>query len=363
MKVEIVCFTGNSGLTDYSVSLARALKKHVDVTLVTASSIAPRFADMGFAVEKVFRRSRQYPVDIVKFVLRTIKSRPEWVLLQGPLKFPIVDGLVVRFLRLFGIKSLITVHDVLPHYPNAFSPYVYKFYYSSFNKVVVHSEAAHAGVRRLGVNQDILTVPHGVYDIFNLTGIDQTAARAQISPSLQTTDFVVLFFGHLEPRKGLLEFTKAAELLQEYPQIKFLIAGGNALKEHGQQYVEQFEKARTLPNVIVHDSRIDFEKVENYFSASNVIGLPYLEGTTSGVLKLALAFAKPVIATRVGDFPEQIPLGAGIVIEADQEIANSFAQSLLQMHQHEAGYVSAMKSAGGMAQWPDIAQKLHAFLK
>lgn len=363
MKVEIVCFTGNSGLTDYSVSLARALQKHADVTLVTASSIAPRFAEMGFSLEKVFRRSRQYPIDIFKFVLRTIKSRPQWLLLQGPLKFPIVDGLVIRFLRLFGIKSLITVHDVLPHYPNALSPYVYKFYYNSFNKVVVHSEAAHTGVRQLGVNKDVLVVPHGIYDIFNLTGVDQLAARSQISPSLHATDFVVLFFGHLEPRKGLLEFTKAAELLQEYPQIKFLIAGGNALNDYAQHYVEQFEKARTLPNVIVHDSRIDFEKVENYFSASNLIGLPYLEGTTSGVLKLALAFAKPVLATRVGDFPEQIPPGAGIVIEADQNIAQNFARSLLQMQQHEAEYVSAMKSAGGMAQWPDIALKLHAFLK
>lgn len=363
MKVEIVCFTGNSGLTDYSVSLARALQKYADVTLVTALSIAPRFADMGFAVEKVFRRSRQYPIDIFKFVLRTIKSKPQWLLLQGPLKFPIIDGLAVRFLRLFDIKSLITVHDVLPHYPNALSPYVYKFYYNSFDKVVVHSNAAYAGVRELGVNQDILTVPHGIYDIFSLTGIDQLSARTEISSSIKPTDFVVLFFGHLEPRKGLLEFTKAAELLQAYPQIKFLIAGGNALKDHGQQYVDQFERARALPNVIVHDHRIDFEKVEYYFSASNVIGLPYLEGTTSGVLKLALAFAKPVLATRVGDFPEQIPPGAGIVIEADQNIAQNFAQSLLQMQQHEAGYVSAMESAGDMAQWSDIAVKLHAFLK
>lgn len=363
MKVEIVCFTGNSGLTDYSVSLARALQAHADVRLITASSLATRFENMGFAVEKVFRRSRQYPIDIFMFLLRTIKSKPDWLILQGPLKFPIIDGLLVRFLRLFGIKAVITVHDVLPHYPNAMSPAVYKFYYNSFDKAVAHSEAAASGVKALGVDKEILIVPHGIYDIFDLTGVKQLAARAEISAKLSATDFVVLFFGHLEPRKGLMEFIKAAEILQSHPEIKFLIAGGNALKEHGQPYVDQFERAKSLPNVVVHDHRIDFEKVEYYFSASNAIGLPYLEGTTSGVLKLALAFAKPVIATRVGDFPEQIPAGAGIVIEPDQQIAASFAQALLQMQQQESVYVAAMKSAGGMAQWPDIAHKLNAFLK
>lgn len=363
MKVEIVCFTGNSGLTDYSVSLARALQQYADVTLVTASTLAPRFENMGFTVEKVFRRSRQYPLDIFSFISRTLKSRPEWINFQGPLKFPLIDGLVVRFLRLFGIKSVITVHDVLPHYPGVLSPYIYKFYYNSFDKVVVHSEAAGSGVKALGVSRKALIVPHGIYDIFNLTGIQQTEARSLISDVLNPTDFVVLFFGHLEPRKGLMEFIKAAELLRDQPGIKFLIAGGSSLKEHGQYYVDQLEQAKTLSNVVVHDRRIDFEHVEHYFSASNVIGLPYLEGTTSGVLKLALAFGKPVIATRVGDFPEQIPPGAGIVIEANGDIAESFARSLVLMQQQESAYASAMKNAGGLAQWPDIAQKLNAFLK
>lgn len=362
MKIEVVSFTGDSGLADYAVSLARALARSTKSTVVIAQSLPARFDSMGFAVERVFRRSRHYPVDIFRFFSGVLRRRPDWVLLQGPLKFPLVDALVVRALALFGIRLGVTVHDVLPHYPRAWSRAEYGFYYRSFRRVVVHSEAAKTGVRALGVKGDILMVPHGIYDIFDLTGIGRQAARQRVG-NLQESDFVVLFFGHLEPRKGLLEFLDAAEALKDRGDIKFVLAGSNSLGGHVPMYAERLETARSMANVVVHDRRIPFEDVENYFAASDLVALPYLEGTTSGILKLALAFGKPVVATRVGDFPEQVPAGGGLIIDSDAAIPQSLCNALETIKHDYQMFSSAMAAAGRDAQWPEIADRLLAYIE
>lgn len=362
MKIEIVCFTGNSGLTDYSVSLARAIAKSFDTLVVTSQSLPERFEAMGFSVERVFRRSRHYPIDLFRFIAGVLSRRPDWVIFQGPLKLPLLDGLAVRLIRLFGVNAAITVHDVLPHYPLPWSALEAGFYYRSFNRVIVHSRAALAGVRALGVKCEVLVVPHGIYDIFNLTSINRTQARAKIG-RVNTEDFVVLFFGHLEPRKGLMEFIAAAEVFQSHANVKFLIAGESSLTSHGSSYVNRLIEAKALPNVIVHDHRIDFENVENYFAACDVVALPYLEGTTSGVLKLALAFGKPVVATRVGDFPEQVPTGAGVLIENDDVIVASLCDAIEQIKSNQFSYTTAMSTSNHDAQWPAIADRVVAYLE
>jgi glycosyltransferase involved in cell wall biosynthesis len=361
MKIEVVSFTGDSGLADYSVSLARALAKSVNTTVVTAQSLSSRFDQMGFNIERVFRRSRHYPIDIITFFIGALKRRPDYIIFQGPLKFAAIDACVIRLLSMFKIGTVITVHDVLPHYPKAWSKLVFGFYYRSFKRVIVHSQAALLGVRELGVKAEILIVPHGIYDIFDLTGIKTEDARKKII-GINKNDFVALFFGHLESRKGLMEFIDVASAMKDEADFKFLIAGSNSLSQQGQAYVDRLELAKKMPNVIVHDHRIAFEDVETYFSGSDLVCLPYLEGTTSGVLKLALAFTKPVVATRVGDFPEQVPLGAGEVIEIDGNISESLRSAIYLIRNHHAKYCAAMGLAAKNAQWSDIASKIIIFI-
>jgi glycosyltransferase involved in cell wall biosynthesis len=357
MKVEIVSFTGDSGLADYAVSLARALAPTTNTTVVTAQSLPKRFDEMGFAVERVFRRSRHYPVDIFRFFFGVLRRRPDWILVQGPLKFSLLDALVIRSLSRLGIRTAITIHDVLPHYPKFWSKATYGFYYRSFERAVVHSDAALTGIRTLGIRGTPLVVPHGVYDIFNLTGVSSDQARSHIGQP-NSKDFIVLFFGHLEPRKGLLEFLTAAEAMRDIGDIKFVLAGGSSLTAHAQMYAQRLDAARTMPNVIVHDRRIAFEAVENYFSACDVVALPYLEGTTSGVLKLAIAFGKPAIATRVGDFPEQIPAGAGVIVENDGALVASLCKAITAIKANSKPYSDAMTAARKNSQWDDIAARV-----
>lgn len=360
-SLEIICFTGNSGLTDYAVSLARAVGARA--RLVTAQSLEPRFREMGFAVETPFRRSRHFPLDVLRFAAGLLRRRPAWTLWQGPLKLALLDGLLVRALRAAGLRCAITIHDVLPHVPQPWSRWTYGFYYRSFERVIVHSNAALDGARALGVRAPALVVPHGVYDLFCLSGLDRAAARARIPglASLPAGTPVALFFGHLEARKGLFALLAVARRLHERGSpLRFLIAGAPSLSGAEQQRFAS--ECAALPNVLLQPRRIPFEEVESCFAAADLVLLPYQEGTTSGVLKLAIAFQRPVLASAVGDLPEEIPASAGLTVPLGADFVPRLAEALQQMLADPQRWAAGMAAAGERLQWPAIAARIEAFL-
>ncbi|MCC7252685.1 glycosyltransferase family 4 protein, partial [Hyphomicrobium sp.] len=51
---------------------------------------------------------------------------------------------------------------------------------------------------------------------------------------------------------------------------------------------------------------VSFAQMAGYFSAAQLLVLPYEKGWTSGVRASAFGFGKPVIATRVGGFDEVV---------------------------------------------------------
>lgn len=360
-SLEIICFTGNSGLTDYSVSLARAVGARA--RLVTAQSLAERFRKLGFAVETPFRRSRHFPLDVLRFAIGLLRRRPEWTLWQGPLKIALLDGLLVRALRLAGLRCAITIHDVLPHDPRPWSRWTFGYYYRSFERVIVHSNAALDGARALGVRAPALVVPHGVYDLFCLSGLDRAAARARIPglSSLPADTPVALFFGHLESRKGLFELLTVARRMHEAGSpLRFLISGAPSLSAAEQQRLAQ--ECASLPSVLLQAQRIPFEEVEWHFAASDLVLLPYQEGTTSGVLKLAIAFQRPVLASAVGDLPEEIPISAGLTVPLGADFVSRFTDALQQMLADPQRWAVGMAAAGDRLQWPVIAASVEAFL-
>lgn len=300
----VVCFTGDSGLTDYAVSFCREASKSHSVSLATAGSIEPIYRDMGFPIETVFRRSRHYPIDIVRFVRLVRSMRPGAVLFQSRLKISVVDALVVRYLRARGVRVAVVVHDVVPHDEGALSTRALHLYYRSFPQLVVHSDDAAMQLRAAGVRGEMVTVPHGRYDIFDVDDLNRNDAREALGIEPDRT--VALFFGNLEERKGLGVFVAAAERSDD-ESLLFLAAGQDFLTSQAPRELRDAVRgARDVRGLRVDVGRVPHRDVQKYFRAADVVVLPYLEGSTSGVLKLALAFGVPVLATDVGDIRDEL---------------------------------------------------------
>jgi glycosyltransferase involved in cell wall biosynthesis len=359
-RIDIACFTGTSGLTDYSVSLARELAKTCHVCLVTAQSLPERFRALNFETRLDFRRTRHFLQDFPRFVRRTLRDPPSALLFQAPLKYPLVEGLAVSLFRAAGIRTALTIHDVLPHYPAPWSEAEYRWFYRRFDRLIVHSEAAREAVREMKVDRPMRVVPHGPYDLFRLTDMTRKDARRNIG--VDPDDCVILFFGHLEPRKGVLEFLEAAERSRHQARLRFVVAGSSEGASSGPALRAALDRARDFGNVLIRDERIPFEEVESYFAASDVVALPYREGTTSGVLKLAVAFGVPVIASRIGDLPYEVPAGAGILIEPGHRMADQLVEALLQIGTELDSRTAAMRAASDVQSWQSVAAAYAEFL-
>jgi len=352
VDIMVVSFTGDTGLTDYSASLCRELSKLAAVELVTAQSFDETKYQPNYSIVKLFRRTRQFPIDVFKFVTHVLRTRPKVVLFQSWMKSAGLEVILIWAFRVVGIRVALTIHDLLPHYPMPWSRITCWAYYKAFNALIVHSQRQLTGLEELGVKGGALVVPHGIYDIFNTRQLTKSQGRANFI-GLKDRDFVVLFFGNLDERKGTVEYIECARLLESDANIKFVVAG----KSDGRATVTAaIRKARLLTNTIICDTSIPHEEVQNYFAACDVVALPYLEGTTSGVFKLAMAFGKPVICTDVGDFAESVATWSGILIDG-KDITTSLAIGIQEMKLGYDGYALRTCSMVDEMQWATIAKK------
>lgn len=360
-KILIVCFTGDSGITHYSVSLARELSAHATVSLVVGRNYGEQgYPPVTFEVNRFFRRSRWYPIDLMRLLWLIIRQRPRVVLFQSVLKSACAEAVLVRLTRLFGINTTMTIHDVLPHYPKPWSRWTRALLYRAFDRLIVHSHRSRDDVREMGVRRPVLVVPHGLYDLFITRPPVRNVVREKLTPFTRE-HFVVLFFGKIDSRKGIGLFLQLRQSLSADERYRFVIAGRDGIVSEQTELRAALEGARASGNCIVHDHNIPFMEVQDYFALADAVVLPYQEGTTSGVLKLALAFGKPVIATDVGDLAETLQEGVGVLLPVKCTVAD-LAAAVQEVRQNYDHYASACGTARERYGWKKIGREYAHFL-
>jgi starch synthase len=70
------------------------------------------------------------------------------------------------------------------------------------------------------------------------------------------------------------------------------------------------------------------QSIATYFLASDLVALPYLSATGSGVVKLAYSYHRPVVVSNVGSLPDSvIPGQTGYIVPSND--ASALANSIL----------------------------------
>jgi glycosyltransferase involved in cell wall biosynthesis len=105
---------------------------------------------------------------------------------------------------------------------------------------------------------------------------------------------------------------------------------------------------------------VDEAEVAAYFAEADIIVLPYRRIDQSGVLMVALAFGKPIVASRVGGFAETLQDGVhGFLVEPGN--VESLAQALTRLLSDDelrARMASAVERlAGEELLWSNIAKQ------
>lgn len=306
MRVLMVSPTGAGGIHQYAWELAVAAQAvGVDITLACpegAETLAgPAPARLRLPGAAPGPRSW---VGNARAVLPAAAGDFDLVHFQTPLYSPADALALLPFLRRRGVRSVGTVHEVLPNHPRPAHTTVYRRYWSGLDGVAVHSRVHSDQLHELGVRgPDIQVVPFGSHA--GALGDPDLMMDPRKVLSIPADQRLVLFFGLIAPRKGLMDLIEA--LAGTGDRVCLLVAG------EPQEPLEPYRlRAAALGVDLLLDDRflgyLPGATAAACLASADLIVAPYRSGGNSGVLAVAAHLQKPVVATRATAPPEYLSL-------------------------------------------------------
>ena len=132
---------------------------------------------------------------------------------------------------------------------------------------------------------------------------------------------VILFFGIIEPHKGLMTLIRALPDIKKSVGNVFLLIAGQPF-ESVSQYLIEIKRLRLEDSVKLKFGYVPVEEISGIFNVAHIVVLPYSRASQSGVVLSAYNFGKPVVATSVGGIPEIVCNGkTGFLVLPDNSRA------------------------------------------
>ena len=124
------------------------------------------------------------------------------------------------------------------------------------------------------------------------------------------------------------------------------------------------EKEEIRENVRLVEGYIPDKDVEQYFAAADLVVLPYVSATQSGIAQIAFGFEKPVIVTDVGGLPDVVENGkTGYVVESQNEEA--IAEAVIKFYENnpEIDWRQNIRNAAREFSWETMVSRIENLLQ
>jgi glycosyltransferase involved in cell wall biosynthesis len=230
------------------------------------------------------------------------KARPDLLLFKFWLPFMApCFGTIARRAKGNGYTTVISILDnVIPHEKRIGDVAFTRYFLSSCDGFVTMSSAVTEELKQLVPHGPVVQHPHPLYDHFgSLMDKEEAKHRLGLDPQFN----YLLFFGFIRKYKGLdLAIRAMADTEIRTKNLKLIVAG--EFYEDPAPYHELISQLGLQDRIILRTEFIPDDEVSKYFSAADLLVLPYRSSTQSGVTQIASHFNKPVIVTRVGGLPE-----------------------------------------------------------
>lgn len=257
------------------------------------------------------------------------------------------------FPKLKMFKRVKTIHDVGVHEGNnsIFNRWWNKTNFKDAERFIILSRKYVTALEQRGISKScVCVIPHSGFDYY--CNFEDDKDRNYSSD--------ILFFGRIDKYKGLKILLKAMKIvITKFPSVRLNIVGNGDLSP----YSNDINKIQN--NIRVYNRWIKDEEVSGFLSQTKFVVTPYTHATQSGVIPLAYAFSKPVIATDVGCLSEQIVNGkTGILIsEVSSEL---LANAIIMMLENKDKIVEMGNNAHEYMvrnlTWDSAAKKLITFI-
>ncbi len=331
MKIAVIgpTYPFVGGISHYNTELCRNLSKKHKLILISYKRRYPSFLYPGR--DQIDKKSnKKIKIDNVEYILDTInpitwikaflrikEENPDLLIFHWVTPFMVPMFLTIFFFvkKLTKTKILGICHNVLPHERTALDLFLARLVFRNVDYFIIQSREDFAKLKEIVSRfKAIRYNPHPIYDVFIFQDLPKDEARRILD--LPAKAKVILFFGYVRKYKGLMYLIRAIpKILEKMPNVQLLIVG--EFWEDKEKYVKEIKRLGIGNNVSIIDKYVPNEEVGLYFSAADVVVLPYISATQSGVVQIAYAFNKPVITTNVGGLPDVVENNkTGIIVEA-----------------------------------------------
>lgn len=326
-----ICIVGPSkrflsGISYYTIRLANAMSVKRDVSIICFRQLLPTFLFPGKSHVGKNISSLSFSSKIPVFDGMDYNNPITWADAYHFIKKQHPDVIILQWwtssvaqmhllLKLFASmlnkpKIIIEFHEVVDPFEESilpirlYSKITGKLLRKNLDAYITHSESDKQLVaERYDIAPDkIHVIPHGLYDQYGEV-LDSKKAKEALSIK---EEFVILSFGLIRKYKGIPYLIKAFEQLpSEIIEKSRLLIVGEIWEDH-KELLDQIEASPYSERITVVDEYIPDDKVNVYFSAADVVVLPYLRASQSGIAHIAMSFGKPVVVSEVGGLKESM---------------------------------------------------------
>lgn len=356
------------GISHYHTSLIRELSGRHEVWAVNFKRLYPDFLFPGRTQYDESASPHEAPSERIidsinpftwiRAGFAAARRRPDVVVVQwwhpffAPAIFVICS--ILRFMRRGRI--LFVCHNVVPHETSPLDRVLSRIAFSTAHCFIVQSGEDERNLQKLKRGAPVRIHPLPLFDFFKAGPMSKEEARTRIG---EGEGPLLLFFGYIRPYKGLLHLIEAMGIIRDRLNARLLVVG--EFYEEREPYVQLVDRLGISGMVRFVDRYVGNEEVQAFFTASDLVVLPYVSATQSGIAQIALSFDRPVVVTRVGGLPEVVSEGRTgfIVPPADP---HAVAEAIVEFFQ--GGWAERMKPhlerEKGRFSWASLAAALES---
>lgn len=220
----------------------------------------------------------------------------------------ILSGLIRK-----STKILFMCHNVFPHERFPMDRFLTKTVLKRGDHFIVHSSLDEEDLKSIKPSADVRRTVLPTFNTFKQQ--DMTREQAREILDIPEDRKILLFFGFVREYKGLKYLIDAMpEIKEKVSNVRLFVVGDFAGDKD--EYIKLIEDKGVSDDISIFDGYIPDKEVEKFFAASDLVVLPYVSATQSGIVQIAYNFEKPVVATNVGGLPEVVRDGkTGFVVE------------------------------------------------
>lgn len=318
------------GISHYTGMMYRALSKKYQTYMVSYSFQYPKLL---YKKEQRDYTNDSFRVEDTKYWIHTANP-VNWMHAASKIKRLQADLVIIQWwhpyfapcywalTRMLGKKKIIFVcHNVFPHERFPLDRMLTKMALKRGNAFIVQSGKDADDLQTILPGAKYEQAVHPTYNAFKFENMSKERARELLD--ITEKEKVLLFFGFVREYKGLKYLIQALpRITDRCEDVRLFVVGDFGGAENREAYERLMEENGVRSHITICDGYIPDREIEKFFAACDLVVLPYVSATQSGIVQIAYGFEKPVVVTNVGGLPDVVEDGkTGYVVDPENPTA------------------------------------------